>query len=286
METNEFLNAFIYGSDNLPLDTFYFEVETDDPGHTPGAFRQHTHHFYELLFVRNGNPQYRIGTERFRLEPGDLVLIPPGVNHLPLFSGTDAESYQRYVLWLSKQYANSLLSLFPEGGFQRYGLLRNQGPSRHFVENYFLKGLQESQQQKPGWIAMLHSNTLELMVHLYRAFLDTQSIQPPSEKPQLLDQILDYIEDHLASKITLADTSRHFYVSESTVSTLFRRELGISFYRCVTQRRLIAAKKQILEGMILEEVAQQVGFGDYSSFYRAFKAEYGISPRQLRSRSK
>ena len=72
----------------------------------------------------------------------------------------------------------------------------------------------------------------------------------------------------------------------STISALFRRAMGISFYRCVIQRRLIAAKKLIVDGISLEEVSRQVGFGDYSSFYRAFKGEYGMAPRQLRTKNK
>lgn len=58
--------------------------------------------------------------------------------------------------------------------------------------------------------------------------------------------------------------------------------MGISFYQCVTQNRLIASKTLIEQNIALETVAEQVGFNDYSSFYRAFKQEYGISPRQYR----
>ena len=279
------LNAFIYRSGQLPADAFYWEVTTEDPGHTHDQFQQHSHNFYEVLFIRSGNPHYRIGTERFRLQPGDLIFIPPGTSHLPLFTDSDAETYQRYVLWLSEPFVQKLSPIFPESGFRKYGLLRTQGSCWHIVESCFQKGIQESQQKKIAWTAMLYANTLELMTHLYRAFLDAQSIQPPSEKPQLLDQILDYIETHLSEKITLAETARQFYVSESTISTLFRRKMGISFYRCVTQRRMISAKHLILEGTDLDEVARLVGFGDYSSFYRAFKGEYGISPRQLRSQN-
>lgn len=50
----------------------------------------------------------------------------------------------------------------------------------------------------------------------------------------------------------------------------------------MTQRRLIAAKTLIEKGQLLEAVANQTGFSDYSSFFRSFKQEYGISPRQYR----
>lgn len=277
------LNAFIFRSGQLPTEVYYWEVSTEDPGHTQEEFQQHSHNFYEILFVCSGNPQYRIGTERYRLQPGDLVFIPPGTSHIPLFSEQDAETYRRYVMWLSEQFVDRLSPVFPDGGFRKYGLLRTQDSSWHFIEHCFQKGITECDQKKVGWTAMLYAHTVELMTHLYRAFLDSHSIQPPSEQPQLLDQILDYVEAHLSEKITLADTARQFYVSESSISTLFRRKIGISFYRCVTQRRLISAKHLILNGGALDEVARQVGFRDYSSFYRAFKNEYGISPRQLRS---
>lgn len=279
------LNAFIYRPDQTPGDLFFGETTTEDPGHAPEANQQHSHNFYEILFIRSGSPHYRIGSERFRLQPGDLIFIPPGINHIPLFRESDADTYQRYVLWLSESFVSRLSAVFPENGFRNYGLLRTQDSYWHILENCFQRGIQETQAKRNGWMAMLYSITLELMTHLYRAFLDTQILQPPSEKPQLLDQILNYIETHLSEKITLSDTARLFFVSESTISTLFRKQLGTSFYRCVTQRRMISAKHLILEGMELDEVSRAVGYGDYSSFYRAFKGEYGISPRDLRSQN-
>jgi AraC-like DNA-binding protein len=59
--------------------------------------------------------------------------------------------------------------------------------------------------------------------------------------------------------------------------------MGVSVYRYITQRRLIAAKSRIEAGESMENVALAVGFSDYSGFYRAFKQEYGISPRQYRN---
>jgi AraC-like DNA-binding protein len=86
----------------------------------------------------------------------------------------------------------------------------------------------------------------------------------------------------LGRRITLDEAARHFFVSQSTITQLFRKKMGVSFYQCVTQRRLIAAKTLIARGIAMEAISEQVGLADYSAFYRAFKKEYGISPAQYR----
>ena len=66
------------------------------------------------------------------------------------------------------------------------------------------------------------------------------------------------------------------------IPTVILAFFGVSLYRYITQRRLIAAKTHIQNGATLEQVSRDVGFADYSTFYRAFKQEFGISPRRYR----
>lgn len=272
------------------LDRVYQEMEMDDPfvdthedpGLYPGAVHLHSHSFFEILYICSGSVQYLIGTERYRIQAGDVILVPPGISHRPLLGEDGSPSYRRYVLWLSPEFVRSLTSYFPQEGFVFPRLLRTAGSKSNRILRLFQNGIRERTQEKPGCRAALYANTVTLMVEFYRMVADNQAQQPRSEKPQLLDQILTYVEENLASHITRADTARQFFVSESTISTIFRREMGISFYKLVTQRRLIASKNLIFSQEPLENIASKVGFSDYSSFYRAFKREYGISPRQFR----
>ena len=150
-------------------------------------------------------------------------------------------------------------------------------------EAAFRRGVREYTAAEPGWEAAVFANTLQLFVSLRRDFGSGRVVQPAAEKRELLDEIMSYVEDHLAGHITLDDTARQFHVSASTVSQLFRKRMGVSYYRFVTQRRLIAAKTLIKEGTALDTVAESVGFSDYSGFYRAFKQEYGISPTRFKT---
>ena len=105
------------------------------------------------------------------------------------------------------------------------------------------------------------------------------------EKQDLLNRLLIYVEANLAERITLEETAAHFWISTTTLSTLFSKRMGISFYQYVLKRRLREARDQIAQGMPIENAAARVGFSDYSAFYRAFRREYGMSPRQYRRNS-
>lgn len=101
-------------------------------------------------------------------------------------------------------------------------------------------------------------------------------------KQELLDRICSYVDQNLKSRITLQMVAEHFDVSVSTVTQLFQHRSGTTFHAYLTGRRLEAAEKLIKRGVPLEEVGRQVGYTDHSSFYRAFRNHYGISPRDYK----
>lgn len=246
----------------------------------------HAHDFYEVLFCRAaGDVEYLVGAERYRLRKGDIVFIAPGVTHCPILPDRIREPYRRDVIRMSEEFVKNIFALEAgEAAGEATGsfLLRTAGTQWEYLGDLFHWGVAEAESKKNGWEVVVMGNTMQLMIHLYRAITEQSAAPMVAEKPELLDQVLEYVESHLHQKITLSEVAHHFYVSQSTITQTFRNKLGISFYRCVTQRRLIAAKRLIEGDKALESIAEQVGFTDYSTFYRAFKQEFGISPRQYR----
>lgn len=247
----------------------------------------HSHSYYEIVYVlSNSGAQYLIGTKRYQLQRGDIIFVPPGIGHKPLFPSELAEPYKRIVLWISTDFIEGIKHIYPEYKHQfseQVFLLRTIGTSWESVGTYFHIGLRESQEKKEGWQFALCGNTMQLLVVCLRALVEPETQPMRSEKPELLDNVVSYIESHLHEKITLADTAQRFFVSESTIGQTFQKKMHVSFYHYVTQRRLIAAKSMILEEDNLDSLSIKVGFTDYSTFYRAFKKEFGISPREYRN---
>ena len=270
---------------------FYQELEMSDPyvethrdiSYSNAQLNLHSHTFYELLYcINNCGAEYLVGADRYRLQKGDIVLIPPGISHRPLLPEEMTEPYQRYVLWISQEFMERFVEKYAgEKVDKTYGTLLRTGDTKwELLGGYFRRGVWEAENQAPGWEAAVFGNTITLLTLMSRGIQERTASVLKAEKPDLLNEVLAYIELHLNEKITLEETAKHFYVSVSTITQLFRQKMGTSFYRCVTQRRLIAAKVRIGNGETLEDVSRAVGFSDYSSFYRAFKKEYGITPRQ------
>ncbi len=273
---------------------FYQELEMSsrfvdthrDVSYSSGSIQLHSHSFYEILYCRTTcGVEYLVGKERYRLQRGDIIIVAPGVSHRPLLPEQLTVPYKRYVLWINAQFLWNLYDLFPvlqDHDRTRSSLVRTAGTRWEFLGDLFRSGVLEAESHGQDWEPAVVANTVSLLIQLRRAITQDSATVLSAERPELLDRAMAYIEENLSAKLTLSDVARQLYVSESTISQTFRNKMGVSFHQCLTQRRLIEAKRQIQEGIPLENVSQAVGFPDYSTFYRAFKKEYGISPRQYR----
>lgn len=111
------------------------------------------------------------------------------------------------------------------------------------------------------------------------------------EKAEIIDSeqtvqlALKYIDDHLSEKINLSDMAHQLNVCRSTLVQNFRQIIGISPYAYALERKLETAQELISQGVSPVQAARQIGFGNYSSFYRAFQKKYHMSPSKWKERS-
>ena len=242
----------------------------------------HHHDFYEIYFFVGGRVEYRVEGKSYTLQNGDLLLISPGVFHQPVVE--QDVPYERYVLWIQRNY----LSRFVEYGTDLTGcfgpaavLLQPTSYQRSTLSMLMEMLLKESTGNRFGSELYCHGLFLQLMTEINRMAQRSPQAGGMAEEPELIGRVLAYISDHFNEKITLQTLADKFYVSKYHLSHEFSAQVGTSVYRYIILKRLLSAREQIAAGVAPSEVYQNCGFQDYANFYRAFKTEYGISPKEF-----
>jgi len=101
-------------------------------------------------------------------------------------------------------------------------------------------------------------------------------------EPQL-GRALGRFHQRLGGDWTVAKLSASAGMSRARFSQLFLERLGESPMRYVQRSRLLEAARLLRSSTLnLADIAERVGYTDPTSFSRAFKREYGQSPREYR----
>lgn len=263
----------------------------------PNEVEVHHHDFYEVYFFLNGEVEYWVEGRVFRLLPGDLLLINPMELHRPIVK-TDSPVYERIVLWIDKEHLKALtdnsvdlMRCFDNTAPTHTNLLRPTSADRADITTYLGDLVHESYSADFGAKLAAQGLFLQFMVKLNRlaaslalsfdvpaTLTDNNPEKAHPETSPLIVQVLSYINEHYGEAISLDDLSQRFFVSKYHLSHEFSKAVGTGLYRYIMLKRLLIAKQMLSEGTPPGEVYGKCGFKDYTNFFRAFKAEYGISP--------
>jgi len=122
-----------------------------------------------------------------------------------------------------------------------------------------------------------YSAFLMLLTEMDIVGLD-KSVACHSANNTLMTELMEYISMNLSKDLSIKTLSEIFHISSSSITHLFKKEYGISLHKFIVQKRLIHAKRLVQEGEPLSQIYADIGFMDYSSFYKAYTIFFGHSP--------
>lgn len=254
----------------------------------PGGIALHNHDFYEIYLFLGGEVEYQIENAIYPLKRGDLLLVSPLELHRPI-PREPVSVYERVVLWVDRRYLRLLKQLhgldiehcFDPMRVGRRNLLRPKEELSALMALLSILLREEEGSQEYGSEFMRSSALLQVLILLSRMSQKQLGPSGSNDSDPLIDQVFDYINSHITEDLTMDRLSALMYVDSGTLSRRFRRQLGTSIPEYVRHKRLTLARNLLLEGEKPLRAAIACGYKDYSSFFRAFKAQYQLSPREL-----
>ncbi len=246
----------------------------------------HKHDYYEFYLFLEGDLDLDISGHARPLHPGDMVLVPPGVSHHALMHDSDAP-YRRFVLWISRDYAARLLRESPDYVFLMQRAATSGRYFYHFHEAEFssiqarlLRLLEELHSNRYGRDAAVNLTLNDLILYMNRIIYEREH-PIVSGTGDLMQDLTLYIDNHLTEDLTLDALAEHVCLSKYYISHYFKDNLGISIHQYITKKRLQGCSEAIAAGADITRTFDEYGFRDYSSFYRVFRKEYGVSPKEF-----
>lgn len=245
----------------------------------------HYHDYYEVCCFLSGDIEYWIEGRIYRPKPGDILLINPSELHRHIVK-KPTHTYERIVLWIKKDYLENLKFDIPLSGcfnsksFETARHIKPTPVMRTDIISKLSELAREFYSDEYGAKLCAYSIFLRFMVELNRLSLTIgDNREDEYEQSSLVINVLQYIGEHYSEELSLDFLSQMFFVSKYHLSHEFSSAVGTSIYKYILLKRLLSARQMLLSGVTPGEAALRCGFKDYTSFFRAFKGEYGISPR-------
>lgn len=186
-----------------------------------------------------------------------------------LTDGFAAEAARALAEQSARQYSNlrAMMFLYTTGLRRRFGLSADE------ELDAVMSGI---------WFVSTEEDVRLCLKELNEAFLRRMDMPKQS---LLTRNALQYINLHAIEGIQLNDVADKLCVSANYLSALIRKETGVTFHEHMLEARMNVARSMLADPRILvEEVARAVGYGNYISFYNAFKRIEHMTPTEYRNR--
>ncbi|GGH10698.1 response regulator transcription factor [Paenibacillus segetis] len=106
------------------------------------------------------------------------------------------------------------------------------------------------------------------------------------QEVSVIPRLRAYITDHLSDNITREMLAEYVHLNPAYLSRLFKKEVGMSITDYLLNERMQIAKELIVHSTIpISEIAQTIGYSNFSYFSKMFKKVYHANPQQFRKLS-
>jgi len=241
----------------------------------PADFYMHVHERYEILHFISGKGKQHVEGSEYPLNDGDILIMRHTEAHY--IEIDPSQPYERLAIHFDTEL---LKDIDPDGHLLMPFRDREQGKYNLFTpavfpnDNYlmYLRAITTAAEDQRLQVV---TNLLALLNELYNVAVKREE---SIGNETTAYKIVRYVNAHISEELSLENICNQFFISKPQLCRLFKRATGSTVWNYITIKRLLLAERLIKRGTPVIRAASMCGFGDYSSFYRAYRKHFGKSP--------
>lgn len=232
---------------------------------------QHCHMQYELIYVCTGEISLNVEGTVYTIKKNQAILLPPKTFHT--IYGTD-KLYERLVVTFSDEFVPK--EIFNDFLAQASSTLVIQNS----VSTHILKQLSRYVADKnPAFLPLADALFMQFLYGISVGDSTGNAHEPHNTNPTV-EQITELINNNLDKAITIDFIAQTLFMSRSSVSHIFKDYMKTSIKQYVLNKKMTWAEELLAGGMQPCDVAKQLGYENYSAFYKMFLRIAGYPPSQ------
>lgn len=234
-------------------------------------FNGESHSSWEFTYVDKGYMYTEVNGKKFQLSQGEAMFYGPNQYHTQY---TDIHSSVCFItivfdmkLQNAGEFTNKTFTVDTEIKELLKKIIHEKQNNHYYSDDIILCYFKEMT------IKLLRSLKIENTIHT----LDSASKNYIENS--VVKKVLEYIHNNIDKKITLSDISQYVFISQSYLSRIFKKQMGVTLIEYINHLKLEKSKDLIRTGKYsLTQIADILGFTSVHYFSRQFKEKYGISP--------
>ncbi|MCT2536872.1 AraC family transcriptional regulator [Aquibacillus koreensis] len=253
---------------------------------SPFNIDTHIHDCYEIFYFISGDLTYYIEGQAYKLSPHDIIITNTRELHRIVFDSSAC--YERKYIQFKPEFISSfqtddynMLHYMENRKLGKFNKISAADVREAGIDQLWSKIEENALVKSPENQILMKTYFIQLLVSINKIFSKYNS--PVVERPKYDEKIvhlLEYINNNLDKRISLDLLQDKFFVNKFYLSHSFKKTTGFAVMEYITYKRIMWAIDLIMDGTTALDASHTVGFGDYSTFYKAFKNTTGMSPRQ------
>lgn len=250
-----------------------------------GYMQPHTHSFYQCVFVKQGHITQMLNGMKYHQIQGDMFFTPPECEHSLFVFGNDTIYY---CLSFSRALGEKALALYPDilpDLSNIPPLYSLSGKAYKMLSNIFDALIVEPESVIPninneGY----HLACAAVMTALSDAAVIKARPTDGYDEENTMNEAVSFMEQYYFQDLTLEEIAERFHFTKYNFYRKFIKKVGVSPKQFITEKRLQEALRLIHHtDYSLNKIAEQVGYNDFSTFYRNFYRMTGKNPSDYRA---